>query len=89
MNPNLVRRRTNSSMWLIALAMVCAVFAGGWSPAAAFAKLDAASAQDKDKKDDKKDEKKDDKKEKKGLPLKPDRKIEFTTDEGTWLSLDV
>jgi Tol biopolymer transport system component len=23
------------------------------------------------------------------LPLKPDRKIEFTTDEGTWLSLDV
>ena len=29
------------------------------------------------------------KKEKKGLPLKPDRKIEFTTDEGTWLSLDV
>jgi len=26
---------------------------------------------------------------KKGLPLKSDRKIEFTTDEGTWLSLDV
>ena len=25
----------------------------------------------------------------KGLPLKPERKIEFTTDEGTWLSLDV
>src|SRR5258707_7743194 len=23
------------------------------------------------------------------LPLKPDRKIEFTTDAGTWLSLDV
>jgi tricorn protease-like protein len=23
------------------------------------------------------------------LQLKPDRKIEFTTDEGTWLSLDV
>ncbi len=39
---------------------------------------------------DKKEEKKDDKKdEKKGLPLKPDRKIEFATDEGTWLSLDV
>ncbi len=35
---------------------------------------------------DKKEEKKD---EKKGLPLKPTRKIEFTTDEGTWLSLDV
>ena len=41
---------------------------------------------DKDKKDDKKDEKKD---EKKGLPLKSDRKVTFTTDEGTWLSLDV
>ena len=24
-----------------------------------------------------------------GLPLKPDRKIEFITDEGTWMSLDV
>ncbi len=24
-----------------------------------------------------------------GLPLKPDRKVEFSTDEGTWLSLDV
>ncbi len=32
------------------------------------------------------DEKKEDKK---GLPLKSERKIEFTTDEGTWLSLDV
>src|SRR6202163_1118388 len=42
--------------------------------------------QDKDKKDEKKDDKKD---EKKGLPLKPHRKITFTTDEGTWLSLDV
>jgi Tol biopolymer transport system component len=30
-----------------------------------------------------------DKKEKKGLPLKTERKIEFTTDEGTWMSLDV
>src|SRR4029450_13744636 len=37
------------------------------------------------------DEKKDDSKEKKeeGLPLKTDKKIEFTTDEGTWMSLDV
>src|SRR5215472_5652990 len=49
--------------------------------------LAARSLQDKDqgKKDDKKDEKKD---EKKALSLKPDRKIAFTTDEGTWLSLD-
>jgi len=43
-------------------------------------------AQEKDKKEEKKAEKKD---EKKGLPLKSDRKISFTTDEGTWLSLDV
>src|ERR1051326_5304407 len=35
------------------------------------------------------DEKKDGKKEEEGLPLKPDGKIEFTTDEGTWMSLDV
>ncbi len=27
--------------------------------------------------------------EKKGLPLKPERKLEFKTTEGTWLSLDV
>ena len=51
------------------------------------AKLQEPAAQDtQDKKDEKKGEKKD---EKKGLPLKPTRKIEFTTDEGTWLSLDV
>ncbi|HWP44213.1 MAG TPA: amidohydrolase family protein [Blastocatellia bacterium] len=37
------------------------------------------------------DEKKEDKQEKKeeGLPLKATGKIEFTTDEGTWMSLDV
>src|SRR5207248_6356462 len=40
-----------------------------------------AAEQEKDKKEEKKDEKK-------GLPLKSDRKVEFTTDEGTWLSLD-
>src|SRR5882724_11327480 len=38
----------------------------------------SAAQEDKDKKD-----------EKKGLPLKSDRKLAFTTDEGTWLSLDV
>src|SRR5213080_1991004 len=47
-------------------------------------------AQDLEQENEKKEEKKDKKKdEKKGLPLKSDRKIEFTTDEGTWLSLDV
>ncbi len=40
-----------------------------------------------DKKEEKKDEKKDEKK--KGLTLKTDRKVEFATDEATWLSLDV
>jgi Tol biopolymer transport system component/imidazolonepropionase-like amidohydrolase len=34
------------------------------------------------------EEKKDAKKEE-GLPIKPETKIEFTTDEGTWMSLDV
>src|SRR5687768_11545412 len=38
--------------------------------------------------DTKTDEKKDAKKEE-TLPLKPEGKIEFTTDEGSWLSLDV
>jgi hypothetical protein len=28
-------------------------------------------------------------KKEEGLPLKPTRKISFTTDEGTWMSLDV
>src|SRR5258708_1303348 len=38
---------------------------------------------------EKKNEKKDEKKEEKKLSLKSDRKIEFTTEEGTWISLDV
>jgi Tol biopolymer transport system component len=36
---------------------------------------------------EKKEEKKDERK--KGLKLKPERKVEFTTDEASWLSLDV
>ena len=38
---------------------------------------------DAEKKDEKKEEKKDE------LVLKPSRKVKFTTDEGTWMSLDV
>lgn len=38
---------------------------------------------------EKKDEKADAKDKKEGLPLKPTRKISFTTDEGTWMSTDV
>src|SRR5262249_5139095 len=61
-------------VWMVSLALGMALFGGSG----------AFAAQRKKKK--KKDEKKD---EKKPLSLKSDRKIEFTTDEGTWLSLDV
>jgi Tol biopolymer transport system component len=68
--------------WFAATAVILGGFGGPVQ-----AKFQDATAQDsQDKKDEKKGEKKD---EKKGLPLKPTRKIEFTTDEGTWLSLDV
>ena len=68
--------------WFAAMTVILGGFAGTVQ-----AKLQDAAAQDsQDKKDEKKGEKKD---EKKGLPLKSTRKIEFTTDEGTWLSLDV
>ncbi|MBI4466717.1 MAG: PD40 domain-containing protein [Acidobacteria bacterium] len=46
----------------------------------------AGFAQEPAKKDEAKAE---EKKPEEGLPLKPERKIEFTTEEGTWLSLDV
>src|SRR6266704_4261780 len=72
--------------WFVVLPTIVGLFFGGESVLFASAKRQNDSEQEKDKKDKKKDEKKD---EKKGLPLKSDRKIEFTTDEGTWLSLDV
>ena len=75
-----------SSAWLAVLTMMAGVFLGGQEVLRAGARLQGAPGQEKDKKDEKKTDKKD---EKKGLPLKSDRKIEFTTDEGTWLSLDV
>ena len=63
------------------------VLALGFSGLAGAARARAQEvSQEKEKKEEKKDEKKD---EKKGLPLKSDRKVSFTTDEGTWLSLDV
>jgi Tol biopolymer transport system component len=81
--------RFSSSIWWVVLAIAFTVVTGTGTSVAAFAGRDGDPAQEK--KEEKKDDKKDDKKEKdkKGLPLKPDRKIEFTTDEGTWLSLDV
>jgi len=67
-------------------ALFCAILFG----CAFFFTSPALAAQDPkpaDKKEDKKDDKKDERK--KGLKLKPERKLEFTTDEATWLSLDV
>src|SRR5215475_5983202 len=61
-------------VWMVALAFGIGLFGA----------LGAYVSQEK--KEEKKEEKKD---EKKPLSLKSDRKIEFTTDEGTWLSLDV
>ena len=71
--------------YLVAGLVGGAIFGSAAAPQAA-AKHQDFAGQEKDSKGEKKDEKKE---EKKGLPLKPDRKIEFSTDEGTWLSLDV
>src|ERR1700737_4190592 len=71
--------------WLSALSILLGVCApGGFADSGLAERRPAAQEKKDEKKDDKKDEK-----EKKGLPLKSDRKIEFTTDEGTWISLDV
>src|SRR5713101_7292412 len=68
--------------WFVLSAIVLGFSFGGATALNASAKRQDAAEQEKDKKEEKKDEKK-------GLPLKSDRKVEFTTDEGTWLSLDV
>jgi Tol biopolymer transport system component len=50
----------------------------------------ANSTQVKDRDErESKDKKDQSKKKAQGLPLNPDRTVEFTTDEGTWVSLDV
>jgi len=72
--------------WYVLPALVLGAIAAGAAAPPAAAKREEVAGQEKGSKDEKKDEKKE---EKKGLPLKPDRKIEFSTDEGTWLSLDV
>src|SRR5437667_4945907 len=72
--------------WFVVLAIFLGFIFGAATPLNAGAKRPDAAEQEQDKKDEKKEEKKE---EKKGLPLKSSRKIEFTTDEGTWLSLDV
>ena len=70
-----------AAAWFLVVAVILSGFARSVP-----ARQQDAAVQEKDKKEEKKDEKKD---EKKGLPLKPERKLDFTTDEGTWLSLDV
>src|SRR6266566_891564 len=68
--------------WFAVLAIFPGFIFGTSTPLDAGAIRQDAAEQEKDKKEEKKNEKK-------GLPLKSSRKIEFTTDEGTWLSLDV
>src|SRR3989475_10772121 len=79
--------RSKWSVLRVWLMTVCGLaIVGGLAAPAMPAQANDENAARQDDKDEKKEEKKD---EKKGLTLKPDRKIEFTTDEGTWLSLDV
>ena len=68
--------------WLLFLVLVLALSpaAPGWSQ--------EEGGQDEQDKNDKKEAKAEEKK-KKDLPLEPARDIQFTTDEATWLSLDV
>src|SRR6266576_3094373 len=80
----------SQAAWFVVLAIFLGFIFGAATPLNAGAKRQHAAEREQDKKEEKKDEKKEEKKdEKKGLPLKSSRKIEFTTDEGTWLSLDV
>jgi Tol biopolymer transport system component len=74
--------RCGVAAWFVAASLMFELTAGT-GLAANPPSQEGAGAQEK------KDEKKDEKKEEKKLSLKPDRKIEFTTDEGTWMSLDV
>ena len=75
--------RSGVSVWWAAVAVAFGLMAGDLFAARPSHQESGAG---QEKKEEKKEEKKD---EKKGLSLKPDRKIEFTTDEGTWISLDV
>jgi len=72
--------RSKSAFLRWFLCVTLALFVSG-----AFA---AGSPAQEKKAEEKKDEKKKDEK-KEGLPLKPERKVEFSTEEATWLSLDV
>ena len=66
----------------VVLQILAWVLAISW-PGMAQDSLAQEPAKPAEKKEEKKEEKK------RALPLKPERKVEFTTSEGTWLSLDV
>ncbi|MGB0033882.1 MAG: amidohydrolase family protein [Candidatus Acidiferrales bacterium] len=70
-------------LWLSALFLIAAFF---W-------RLDGAAggpaAQEDKSKSQESSDTKDEKKKEEKLPLTPTRKISFTTDEGTWMSLDI
>jgi Tol biopolymer transport system component len=75
----MIAEKRVSSCWapcIVALLMILLPYSGGA----------VAGPQDQPAQEKQADQKQD--KDKKVLPLKPDRKIEFTTDEGTWISLD-
>jgi len=71
---------------LLALAVFFATI--GAKGAASWLRDEQSKSGAKQQADEKKDDKKDEKKEE-TLPLKTTRKVSFTTDEGTWMSIDV
>jgi len=72
------------SVRLVAPPMLAAFLCGAGASALAARPQDDKSKATEEKKDEKKDEKKEE-----TLPLKTTHKISFTTDEGTWMSLDI
>jgi len=76
---------------LVVLVAVAAFASAAVATCARNQAFAAAQVKDEPKQEPKAKEKEktDEPKKKAGLPLKPDRTIEFTTDEGTWVSLDV
>ena len=80
-------RRTSRHGWLRWCGFFALLLASAFGASVAFAA--PASAPQADSKPPEQSAAKDDKKKDEGLPLKTSRKISFTTDEGTWISLDV
>ena len=72
------------------LLMVAVFFEGAGVARAAWRRDDEKSKSSGKQADEKKDDKdKKDEKKEETLPLKTTRKISFTTDEGTWMSVDI